>query len=49
MLRSAHELGARFAILDLDGRSDSELPAWVHVLHREKRAGADVLVLELAP
>jgi 4-amino-4-deoxy-L-arabinose transferase-like glycosyltransferase len=49
MLRSAHQHGARFVILDRDGRSDSDLPGWVQVIHREKRVGAEVLVLELSP
>ena len=49
MLRSAHARGAQFAILDLGPRSDLSLPDWVHVLHEEKYAGTEVLVLDLGP
>ena len=49
MLRGAHTRGAQFAILDLEGRSDAGLPSWAHVLHREKHAEAEVLVLQLSP
>ncbi len=49
MLWSAHARGAQFAILDVDPRSDQSWPDWVHVLHEEKYAGNEVLVLELGP
>ena len=48
MLRSAHARGAQFAILDMGPRSD-RLPDWVHVLHEEKYARTEVLVLDLGP
>jgi hypothetical protein len=49
MLRSVQTLGASFAILDVHAGSDPDLPAWAHVVHREKYRDAEVLVVELGP